>query len=478
MCGARGRRGGGHRAAVRPALGAAAPCPAARAAWLLLAAWGATAYALAAPAYLLTLGLSAVPRRPLAAEAWLPPAAEAPLFAAALLDAATWAKTGLHLPDFYQTPGQLWASLKGIRTQFLGAAAAALLAGALLSWATGALAQRLTAAAARRAGGAGAGGRAAGRGGCAAWPGSHALHALGVLAVALAALQSVESLRTRALACGGGPPAAAAAWSSLPLHLPAGPVPACRAAPGGGARARRGAAVRSYANSNASAGCPPPAKNAARAAAAEFAAPLDPGMRSRPDVSARTPRSAVIVFVDSLPAREFVSDVPESARHTSPRFRRDAADLFSKRGCRLMHNHFAASSYTNDGLYAALHGFLPFEYAPPAWPWCVPVNALRQAGYETGMFMSGEIGWDYCTDRSQLDGGCTKQFETLKVRKAHALLAGRASRARRGGARQRRDGCVCARLKGAVSSSKPPSCGAVAPLFTAGALLLAARACG
>lgn len=390
-------------------------CPAGAAAALLLAGWGATAYALAAPAYLLAAALAALPRPP-AAAAWLPAAAEAPLFAAALLDAAAWAKTGLHLPDFDQSLALLWASLKGIRGRFLAAVAAALLAGAALSWAAGRLAGGLAAAAARR----GAKG-----GGAGAWPPRpRALRPLGVAAAALLALAAVGSLRARALACGAPPLAEAAAWNSLPIHLAVGAAPECGGtgtSGGGGAAALDARASLAAAQRCAA---PPRAGGAPRAARAELAVALDPAVSARPDAAARAPRSAVLIFVDSLPAREFVSTVPAGTKRTSERFRREVSSLFPEsRGCRLLDNHFAASSYTSDGLYASLHGFLPFAYAPQDPPWCVPVDALRQAGYETGIFMAGPIGSDYC-GAYWTDGGCTKRFETLKVRAGSAPARG------------------------------------------------------
>ena len=154
---------------------------------------------------------------------------------------------------------------------------------------------------------------------------------------------------------------------------------------------------------------------ARNAAALELVTLERPGV-SPPKMVAHQPRSVVLIIVDSLPAREFLQHVPEANRKTSAQFRVDTQNRFENLGCTLLQYHHSGSSYTHDALYSLFHAVPPMQYTDKVYPWSVPVDSLRLAGYATAMFSNGGgHGYDYCKNRSLRDGGGTLRFETMRA---------------------------------------------------------------
>lgn len=134
-----------------------------------------------------------------------------------------------------------------------------------------------------------------------------------------------------------------------------------------------------------------------------------------PYALARTPQNMILVVIDSVPAREFISGIPEKRRRTSDVFRAHVKDVMGHFNCKLLEHHYTGSSYTHDAMYTLLHSVPPVLYTDEAFPWSIPVQTMRQAGIETAMFQHGDIGYDYCTDRTLKDGGGTSQFEVNEI---------------------------------------------------------------
>ena len=135
-----------------------------------------------------------------------------------------------------------------------------------------------------------------------------------------------------------------------------------------------------------------------------------------PKMVAHQPRSVVLIIVDSLPAREFLQHVPDANRKTSAHFRVDTHNRLENLGCTLLQHHHSGSSYTHDALYSIFHAVPPMQYTDKVYPWSVPVDSFRLAGYKTAMFSNGgEHGYDYCKNRSLRDGGGTLRFETMEA---------------------------------------------------------------
>jgi len=134
-----------------------------------------------------------------------------------------------------------------------------------------------------------------------------------------------------------------------------------------------------------------------------------------PQATAQTPHNIVMVIIDSVPAREFVDHVPEEWKRTSKEFRERVANVTAQFHCGLLEHHYAGSSYTHDAMYTLLHSVPPLIYTDDVYPWSVPIQAMREAGFKTAIFQNGDIGYDYCSSRTLKDGGGTLQFETTEV---------------------------------------------------------------
>ena len=130
---------------------------------------------------------------------------------------------------------------------------------------------------------------------------------------------------------------------------------------------------------------------------------------------AKNKQDIIMFIIDSLPAREFVDDAPEEARRTTFTFRHDVKESMEQNSCTLLPRHFAGSSYSDPGFYALFHSLLPIELDDKKFPWCMPVDLMKEAGYETSIFLNGPIGYDICEARHMADGAGTRRFEHSEI---------------------------------------------------------------